>query len=235
MSMANKNPKQPMTAAQTILLAAADLASAGANDGFTTAELVVAAWQRDKQRFGLPGFSSHHPSSHRVSMEIMGKKTNNPLVNGFMEKVRPNFYRLTQLGRVEAERLRGGSAGNDSATMTDIYERVDPFAAHAVFAAWQLDPAEPSRLRDAAAFLGEIRGPLRVMSLREKMRGVEGAVRAALQWCRNNQMDYLPRNTKRGAPTLHMRELCGLRDFLEVLRGRFGEQLGEINEGEVAA
>src|SRR3954453_22951728 len=93
-----------LTAAQVILLAAEDLMSAGARE-FTEWDLTVAAWARDRTRFGLRGYDQKHPDHKRVMMEIMGQKPQNPLALGFMEKIRPNVYRLTPLGRAVSTRL----------------------------------------------------------------------------------------------------------------------------------
>ena len=99
-----------LTAVQIILLAADDLTAAG-SDEFSEFELTVAAWNRDRQRFGLRGYANIHPDHKRVMMEIMGNKASNPILLRFMEKTRPNFYRLTPLGRVQASQLRNVESG----------------------------------------------------------------------------------------------------------------------------
>ena len=83
-----------LTAAQVILMAADDLMTGGSRE-FTEWELTVASWNRDKARFGLRGYDQTYPDHKRVMMEIMGKKPQNPVTLGLMEKIRPNVYRLT--------------------------------------------------------------------------------------------------------------------------------------------
>ena len=95
------------TAVQMILLAADDVMAQGVSE-FSEWDLTVAAWNRDRNRFGLRGYAQTHPDHKRVMMEIMGKKPQNPVTLGLMEKVRPNTYRLTALGQAEAARLRSG-------------------------------------------------------------------------------------------------------------------------------
>ena len=98
------------TAAEAVLLAAAELHSLRLIHGdpteFSEWDLSVAAWQRDPKRFGLRGYADRHPDHKRVSMEIMGQKTSSPVVQGFMVKVRPNYYRLTAAGVARAEVIR---------------------------------------------------------------------------------------------------------------------------------
>jgi hypothetical protein len=100
-----------LTAAQIILLAGDDLTNAGVSE-FSEWELTVASWRRDRDRFGLRGYQEHYPDHKRVMMEIMGQKPHNPIHLKLMEKLRPNYYRLTSFGRDEANRLRNAAPGD---------------------------------------------------------------------------------------------------------------------------
>src|SRR6516165_458742 len=148
-------PERRLTAVQVILLAADDLATGG-KDEFSEFDLTVAAWNRDRQRFGLRGYTNIHPDHKRVMMEIMGNKASNPILLRFMEKTRPNFYRLTPLGRVQAGQLRSLESGQPQKgnSMRDLYDAVAPMVAHPIFGRWREEPAEPEKWRDAALFLG---------------------------------------------------------------------------------
>jgi hypothetical protein len=207
-----------------ILLAADDLATGG-KDEFSEFDLTVAAWNRDRQRFGLRGYTNIHPDHKRVMMEIMGNKASNPILLRFMEKTRPNFYRLTPLGRVQASQLRILESGQPQKgnSMRDLYDAVAPFAAHPTFARWRDEPAEPEKWRDAAAFLG-------VKSERpgegvERYATAFAATNAAIEWCKAQNMDILPQGTHRAAPSVHMRELSDLKSFLQALKYRFPDHL----------
>jgi len=106
---------RPLTAADAILLAAADLhvvrVARGESTEFTEWELTVAAWQREPQRFGLRGYAEHHPDHKRVTMEIMGQKPSSPVVQKYIERLRPNTYRLTPTGAVRAKALAAMLSG----------------------------------------------------------------------------------------------------------------------------
>jgi hypothetical protein len=213
-----------LTAVQMILLAAEDLVAAGA-DEFSEWELTVAAWNRDRQRFGLRGFHQNYPDHKRVMMEIMGNKTSNPILQKFMEKTRPNTYRLTSIGRIEAVRLRGVESGvpQKGNSMRELYESVSVFAAHPIFARWRDEPSEPEKWKDAATFLG-VKSD-RPAEATEKHQTAHSLTRAAIDWCLAQKMTALPQGTHRNSPSIHMQDLSDLQSFLQALKYRFPDQL----------
>ena len=97
------------TAADIVLLAAADLSAAG-NTEFTEWDLAVAAWSLDRTRFGMRGYEQIYPDHKRVYMEIVGGKPSSPVRLSYVEKLRPNTYRITPLGWAAADRLRAKGA-----------------------------------------------------------------------------------------------------------------------------
>ena len=144
-----------LTASETVLLAAADLAAAGRHE-FSEWDLTVAAWALDRLRFGLRGYAQSHPDHKRVMMEIMGQKTSNPVQQKFMEKIRPNFYRLTPLGKATAARIRSGVAEPPAAkpvaaakeapkpvTVKGLYESAAAYVNRPEFRRWEDNPEEP--------------------------------------------------------------------------------------------
>jgi hypothetical protein len=149
-----------LTAAQVILLAAEDIMLNGASE-FSEWDLTVASWARDRTRFGLRGYDQKHPDHKRVMMEIMGQKPQNPLTQGLMEKIRPNVYRLTPLGRAMAVRLRsGGGHSPESSAASDLYRLIASLLAHPALTRWQQDPDQceqgPVRLPVGAAAVGAV-------------------------------------------------------------------------------
>jgi hypothetical protein len=219
------------TAMQVILLAADDLMAQGMAE-FSEWDLTVAAWNRDRNRFGLRGYAQTHPDHKRVMMEIMGKKPQNPLHLGLMEKIRPNFYRLTPLGRAEAARLRREPnakperAKDTTPVEPDHYDLVSGFIHHAAFRRWKEDPEEPRRFAEAAAFLG-IDPREKGAALAARFREVVQIVRNAIRWCNKHDVAYLTKNPTRAYPPIHFRDLAELLDFLQALSYRF-EQLGPL-------
>ncbi|HEV3143665.1 MAG TPA: hypothetical protein VGZ47_07270, partial [Gemmataceae bacterium] len=199
------------TAAQVILLAADDLMAQGATE-FTEWDLTIAAWQRDRDRFGLRGYKETYPDHKRVMMEIMGKKPQNPILLGLMEKLRPNTYRLTSMGRSEAVRLRYSNEPETKRKATPLgqYDSIYRYVRHPIFVKWRDDPDEPKRIADAADFLGADAGDPE--DLMKHFKQVVQLFENAMKWCNTNHTDYLIKD--RGAATIHFGELSDLSDFL---------------------
>lgn len=80
----------------------------GGKERFSAEDLVVMAWKKFPEAFGLAGYvdktgSPLYPNSNRIYAEIMGSK---PLrKNGLIRKVGSKMYQLTELGRLRAESL----------------------------------------------------------------------------------------------------------------------------------
>jgi hypothetical protein len=214
-----------LTAVQIILLAADDLMSAGQSE-FTEWDLTVASWTRDRQRFGLRGYANAYPDHKRVMMEIMGKKMSNPILQRWMEKIRPNVYKLTALGRLEASRLKHAESGQSHKTpsLKDMYDRVATFVSHPAFQRWREEPSEPEKWADAAAFLG-VKREAPASEAGERLQVVSTAMRSAIDFCTANGLDVLPQGTGRGAPSIHVRDLTDITAFLQALKYRFPEHL----------
>lgn len=217
------------TAVQLILLAGDDLMAQGASE-FTEWELTVAAWNRDNNRFGLRGYAQTHPDHKRVMMEIMGRKPHNPLHLGLMEKVRPNHYKLTPLGRAEAARLRRDPTARterkDAAPEPDNYDSVKVFVDHPAFRRWRDDPDEPRKFPDVCAFLGvDVRDKPGV--IQSRFREVAQVVRAAIRWCNKHEVSYLTKAPARLYQPIHYRDLTDVIQFLVALSHRF-KDLGEV-------
>src|SRR5262245_26355120 len=94
---------------EKLLLAAADLTDEG-KQTFSAEDLVVAAWRRDPNTFGLAGYLDGdgrplYPNSNRVFAEIMGSK---PIrAQGLLMKSGTKMFRLTEAGVQRAAMLRG--------------------------------------------------------------------------------------------------------------------------------
>jgi len=220
------------TAAQEILLAAADLANAGKQE-FTEWELTVAAWRRDNNRFGLRGFEAHHPDHKRVMMEIMGQtKKDNPVRRRFIEKTKPNYYRLTDLGTAEVAAIQNGPevVPASSRSPGPIYVAIEPFVDSPPFRAWLKDSAEPRNWLGAAAFLGLSRNTAN--ELNDRLRAIETAVRRAVEWCEQTERTNITRGVHGGSRPIPLAEIENVKAFLDVIRSRFARQIDAIKQRE---
>lgn len=96
-----------MTIIEKILLAAYSLERSGISP-FTAEQLVIKAWEMDKDLFGLQGYADKYPDSNRVLTNIMGNKG----LKGkdWIEKVGEKQYRLSASGTSNAVKLASEEA-----------------------------------------------------------------------------------------------------------------------------
>lgn len=219
-----------ITAAQSILLAASDLATAG-KSLFTEWDLSVAAWQRDRNRFGLRGYEESHPDHKRVMTEIMGQaKKDNAVRRGWIEKAGTNRYKITSLGLAEAQRISNLLDGNqgraESRSPRHIYETIEPIISHSVFLDYCKDPSEPKTWLGAAAFLSLKRntGP----ALDDRLRIVKTAIDQARNWMTEENADTIQRGPVGGGRTIRKADIEKLDEFLRVIQDRFAVQMAAV-------
>lgn len=215
--------EQKLTAAQTILLAADDLTAAGRFE-FSEWDLTVAAWSRDRFRFGLRGYAQTYPDHKRVMSEIMGQKASSPVQLKFLEKIRPNFYRLTNLGKATATRLRTGAPkpSKKPVTVKELYETASVYVNRTEFRRWQDNPEEPREWPTAASFLGLGKA---AADPAERLTEIHNAIRAAIDWCSVQEAAYLTQGAGQGGTPIHVRDLADMIDFLQALKYRFPDHL----------
>jgi hypothetical protein len=97
-----------LTVWEKLLIAAYELEREKNGELFSAEDLVVAAWKKFPDSFGLLGYKDEdgrlkYPDSNRVFAEIMGSK---PIRKyGFLVKVGSKMYKLTEAGREQAKML----------------------------------------------------------------------------------------------------------------------------------
>ena len=222
--------KTPLTAAQEILLAAADLSPDGTRE-FSEWDLTVTAWKRNKNRFGCRGYEDEYPDHKRTMMEIMGTtKRDNPLRRGWMEKTRTNHYRITKLGLAEAEMLRrltGEALPSTPRSPQNVYDAIERYVFHRAFLAHCKDPEEPRTWLGASAFFGLTSNNPTV--LKDKVNGAQETIGRALRWFDEEKTDLLRRGPTGGKATIHQDDVRKLKVFVSLLQERFKVQIEAIN------
>lgn len=96
------------TAAESLILAARDLATA-AGHAIPLEDLVIRAWRRDPARFGLRGHADTYPDAKRVSVTISDHT--GLLAKGWVRRAGPNRLAITEAGFAAARRLTAPPAG----------------------------------------------------------------------------------------------------------------------------
>jgi hypothetical protein len=95
------------TLPEKILLAAFGLEELGQTP-FTAEALIVSAWQKYPQTFGLKGYEEQFPDSNKVLSGIMGEK--GLPRRGWLAKVGQKLYSLTRDGKQVVRKLQQGEA-----------------------------------------------------------------------------------------------------------------------------
>jgi len=116
-----------LSIADKLLIAAFEIEESGRYQ-FSAEDLVVSAWKKFPDAFGLQGFLDGegrpiYPNSNRVYAEIMGSK---PLrKRGLLQKVGNKMYRLTEAGRNRAMCIANSSAAELPEKWALAREKVD--------------------------------------------------------------------------------------------------------------
>ena len=108
----NETPRRASLREQ-VLLAALDCSGGDLEKTFTSEDLLVAAWKRDRLAWGLRGYERDHPDVDKLRKEIdsRGAREGSPstgLVSaGLLVRVRERMYRLTPAGLAAASEVVG--------------------------------------------------------------------------------------------------------------------------------
>lgn len=152
--------KKDLSVAEKLLLAALSIEDVGKKP-FTAEDLVIAAWRKFPNTFGLSGYldkdgSRLYPDSNRVFAEIMGSK---PIrKKGFLRKVGSKMYQLTEAGHQHASSLiskaaDGGGISKISLSREVVRELQRLFSTKAV-EKFKNNRKEEITFSDACAFWG---------------------------------------------------------------------------------
>lgn len=143
-----------LSAAQQILLAAAELHAKGVKE-FTEWDLTIQSWKLDPNRFGCRGYETKYPDHKRVMMEIMGKsKTDNPVRRGWIKRTKPNHYKITPVGLAQAGTLSQGDKAVTSAARSNFYDAIIPYIENRHFQSYKLKHEVPNMWLSVEAFYG---------------------------------------------------------------------------------
>jgi len=227
-----KPATRALTAAQEILFGALDLDIAGKSE-FSEWDLTVATWKRNPNRFGCRGYEDQYPDHKRVMMEIMGTtKKDNPIRRGWLEKIRTNTYRFTNLGQTEAERLGqlSDTGGKSRRSPQAIFEAVSPFYRNSVFRKHCKNKEEPRMWLGAASFLQLTNN--KPQHLTDRLRGTKTAIQNALDWMAENQTDHVQRGVSGGSEAISRNSVLQLKAFYETIEDRFANQIKAIQQSK---
>jgi hypothetical protein len=207
-----------------ILIAALACTNGELSKTFTFEELLVKAWKRDPQAWGLRGFESEHPDSERIHRELdsRGKDNKGLVAEGVLEKVGPRVYRLTAKGLNAASKLTPENAGLRQKADRILETKIRSILEHPSFIAWLKDPTSPKYFRDAGHFWGVAPGtPPRVISGR--IQEIDDTLHDALELLDRRGVEEVSQG--KGRLLYDRTDLRRCVEFSQTLKERFVKDL----------
>lgn len=208
---------------QQLLLAAAELSGGDSQRTFTAEELLVHAWKKDNQAWGLRGFEPYHPDSSKFFKETDAHAGKQGIVReGLLEKVHRRVYRITAAGLAAASRLSPSDTIARDKADRKLEEAVKQIIEHPVFKDWLSDPARPKYFREAGHFWGIAPGtpPKTVV---DRITAVETTLKAALKALDDRGVNELIE--QRGKALFERKDIERCIEFQRLLIDRFKRDL----------
>ena len=145
---------------EQVLLAALDCSGNDLEKTFTSEDLLVAAWKRDRLAWGLRGYEREYPDNDKIHKELDGRgvregtASTGIISNGLLLRVRQRIYQLTPVGLAAAAEVVGAQPDTRGKAERILADAVGAILSHAVFRRWLKDPSSPKHFRDAGHFWG---------------------------------------------------------------------------------
>lgn len=208
-----------------LLLAAVELSKGDLKRRFSSEELLIEAWKRWPQAWGLRGFERLHPDSHRVHRELdsRGKSSKGLVSQGLLTRVRPRVYKLTPKGLATASQASHSNVEVREKATRELEQEVNEILAHPVFRRWLEDRAEPKRFRDAGRFWRIAPGTPPPV-IRQRIEKIENSLQAARDFMIVRGAEEIA--DQRGKMLYDKGDLARCLEFQLTLKSRFADDLG---------
>jgi hypothetical protein len=145
---------------QQVLLAAFSCSGNDLEKTFTSEDLLVAAWKRDRLAWGLRGYEREFPDNDKIHKELDGRgaregsASTGIVSTGLLLRVRQRIYRLTPAGFAAASEVVGAKPDTRGKAERVLADAVGVILSHSVLRSWLKDPSSPKYFRDAGHFWG---------------------------------------------------------------------------------
>ncbi len=158
---------------EQVLLAAVDFSGGDLEKTFTSEDLLVAAWKRDRLAWGLRGYELEYPDNDKIHKELDGRgaregsASTGIVSSGLLLRVHQRIFRLTPTGLAAAAEVVGAEPDTRGKAERVLADAVGAILSHSVLRGWLKDPGSPKHFRDAGHFWGVAPGtPPRVIQTR---------------------------------------------------------------------
>jgi hypothetical protein len=227
----NEAPRRASLREQ-VLLAALDCSGGDLEKAFTSEDLLVAAWKRDRMAWGLRGYERDHPDVDKLRKEIdsRGAREGTPstgLVSaGLLLRVRERMYRLTPAGLAAASEVVGAEPDTRGKATRALADAVDSILSHSVFRAWLKDSSSPKHFRDAGHFWGVAPGtPAKVIQAR--ILDVDRNLDTALGILDTEGINEV--TARHGKALFDRTDIERAKEFQAMLKERFAKDLATLH------
>jgi hypothetical protein len=233
MMSAEKKKETPRRASlrEQVLLAALDCSGGDLEKTFTSEDLLVAAWKRNRLAWGLRGYEREYPDNDKIHKELDGRgaregSASTGLVSsGLLLRVRQRIYRLTPAGLAAAAEVVGAEPDTRGKAERVLADAVDVILSHSVFRGWLKDPSSPKHFRDAGHFWGVAPGtPPKVIQAR--IMDVDRSLEKALSLLDAGGVDEIAAH--RGKSLFDRTDIERAIDFQRTLKERFAKDLATL-------
>lgn len=211
-----------LTAAEEVLLAADKLTKSSKNE-FTEWQLTVETWKLNRTRWGLRGFEQTYPDHKRVMNEIMAKGTQKVVGKGWLERTRPNHYRLTSSGLAKSSSMKNIEVTSKT-RMFHEYDAVAPYISHKVFENYCKNSDEPKTWLGVSAFLGLANNDPE--TLEKQLNRVNESIELGLEGIAKSNDGRLRMSDS--SKSIDRSQLMRLKEFIAMLEIRFKAQFDAI-------
>jgi hypothetical protein len=216
---------------EQVLLAALDCSAGDLEKMFTSEDLLVAAWKRDRLAWGLRGYEREHPDVDKLRKEIdsRGAKEGAPstglVSSGLLLRVQKRMYKLTPAGLAAASEVVGAEPETRGKAARGLADAVSAILSHSIFRGWLKDASFPKHFRDAGHFWGIAPGtPAKVIQTR--IFDVDNNLKTALAVLDTERVDEV--SARHGKALFDRVDIERAMKFQVVLKDRFAKDLAML-------
>jgi hypothetical protein len=187
-------------------------------------ELVVWAWERDNNTWGLRGYESKFPDSDKLQKELgsRGAGMKGVIDMGWLQRVGRRVYRVTSAGLATYAGLEPAEPSIQRKAERRLEGEVTKILEHPVFRDWIKDGSKPQHFREAGYFWGIAPGtPSK--TVRERVERVESTLNAALTLLKERGTEQIA--ASRGRTLFDRMDVERCWEFQEMLKSRFRRDL----------
>jgi hypothetical protein len=227
----NKDTPRRASLREQVLLAALDCSGGDLEKTFTSEDLLVAAWKRNRLAWGLRGYEREFPDNDKIHKELDGRgaregsASTGIISNGLLLRVRQRIFRLTPTGLAAAAEVVGAEPDARGKAERVLADAVTVILSHPVFRAWLKDPSAPKHFRDAGHFWGIAPGtPPKV--IQSRILDIDRTLEKALSLLDVDGVDEIA--ARHGKALFDRTDIKRAMNFQHALKERFAKDLATL-------